>query len=74
MVPGWEWSVPWLSTRTMPSARVPLTSQPGAGTASWKSPVSTGSGSSTAVHTGWSAGSARPNIPLAAQYGEPGPE
>ncbi|XVV00556.1 hypothetical protein ACQPW3_24345 [Actinosynnema sp. CA-248983] len=63
-----------MTTRTIPSARVLDTSQPGGPAHHVPSARSTGSGSSTAVHTGWSAGRARPSIPLAAQYGEDGPE
>ncbi len=66
--------MPWLLIRTMPSARVPLTSQPGSGRASWKSERSTGNGSSGAVQTGWSAGSINPSMPFTAQYGDPYPE
>ena len=72
--PSYAWSVPWLTTRTMPSAGVLTAIQPGAWMARTLARVSLGSSSSGAVQTGWSAGSAMPSMPLAAQYGEPGPE
>ncbi|MFD7121642.1 IgG-binding virulence factor TspB family protein [Streptomyces sp. NPDC059922] len=71
---GSAWSLPWLTTRTTPSARVPDTSQPGARRVRAKSPDSTGSGLSGAVHAGWPSGSSRPANPLLAQYGDAGPE
>ncbi len=58
----------------MPSRRRAVTNHPGAVTTEDTSAVSTGNGSSWSVHTGWSAGSASPSIPLAAQYGDAGPE
>ena len=66
--------MPWLATRMMPSADVPEINQPGALATRVKSPRSTGSGSSADRHTGSPGGSSRPAKPLAAQYGEPGPE
>ncbi len=67
--------MPWLATRMMPSADVPEITQPGALATRVKSPRSTGSGSSADRQTGSAvACGSRPAKPLAAQYGEPGPE
>ena len=53
-------------------ARSPLTIQPGAATATRSSATSTGSGSSAAVHTGWSAGQREPEHALGRPVRRPG--
>lgn len=71
---GRTWSLPWLCSRTTPSARVVWTSSPGAGSASTRSGPSLGAGSSVAVHSGWPSGASSETKALVAQYGEAGAE
>ncbi len=68
------WSLPWLCSRTTPSARVDCTSSPGAGSDSTRSGPSAGAGSSGAVHSGCPSGASSATNAFDAQYGDDGPE